>query len=397
MVDFKASKPPGAFSSVVHSLVPLYFAVFHRDMQIRVTRKTLSLFRSLQKDNVIICPNHSHHEDAEIIYWLSCITQQHFSILTAREMFERYGHVAGPILQRLGCYSVLRGVRDSDAVRFTEHLLEHGPTKLVIFPEGEISFDSSKINPLQEGAVRMGLESCQHLLQHHKPADIYVLPLAISYKYSSEIDSACRKSLRQLEQKLALPEDENRDLRQQAFAVAQELVASKERHWQVRTTGTFDSRVKGLVKACIQNCAERLKRKTSHQANPISQLHSLQAAVLELKVSANRDSLSASELSEIERSLADTIVLSSLRADRFAQTADAESFVEALAVLEEILLGKPTAKGPRRILIKAAEPVNLLDYIQDFHHNRTATVDAVTNLLTARLRRSLAVDASYHP
>lgn len=391
MVAFKASKPPGALSSVVHSLVPLYFAVFHRDMQIRVTRKTLSHLRSLQKKTVIICPNHSHHEDAEIIYWLSCITQQNFSILTARELFERYGHVAGPILQRLGCYSVLRGVRDTTSVRFTEHLLEHGPTKLVIFPEGEISFDSTKINPLQVGAVHMGLEACQHLLQARKPADIYVLPLAISYKYSAQIDIACRKSLRQLKRILDLPEGDNSDLRQQAIAVAQELVARQEVRWHVNATATLDSRIEGLIQACIQDCAARLKCKPSPQASPISQLHSLQAAALELKVSASRDSLSSSDLTGIEKSLADAIVLSSLRADRFAQTADTECFVEALGALEEILLGKPTAKGPRQILIRAAEPVNLLDYIQDFHHNRGATVDAVTNLLAARIRRSLTL------
>lgn len=391
MVDFKASRPPGAFSSVIQSFVPLYFAVFHRDTQLKVTRKTLSILSSLRNKTVIICPNHSHHEDAEIIYWLSSIAQQNFSILTAREMFERYGRLAGPILQRLGCYSVLRGVRDSNAVRFTEHLLEHGPTKLVIFPEGEISFDSSRINPLQEGAVHMGLESCQHLLQAHKPAEIYVLPLAISYKYSAQIDSACRKSLRQLEQTLALPRGDNGNLRQQAFTVAQELIAREEMRWKVSTTGTFDSRIHALVNACIQDCAERLNRKPSRQGrvNPIYQLHFLQAALLELKVSANQNGMQASEISDIEHSLANAIVLSSLRASRFAATADAESFVEALAVLEEIVLGKSIAKGPRSILIKAAEPVNLLDYIQDFRHNRAATVDAVTSLLAARMRRSL--------
>lgn len=388
-VDFKAAMPANALNSVVQSLVPLYFCVFHRDTEIRVTRGTLSLFNSLKDKTVIICPPHSHHEDAEVVYWLSAVIHQKFCILTAREMFERFGGVAGPVLQRVGCYSVLRGVRDLNAVRFTEHLLEHGSTKLVIFPEGEISFDSGILNPLQHGAVLMGLEACQHLLQAHKPADIYIIPLNIAYTYTGDLVHHCRNSLDHLERILAQPNGEHLEIRERAMVAASALITREENRWHLRSASSFDERVQTVLTTCIASCAKRLQHEPS-QADCIAQIHSLQAVILDLQLSTFQDTviISPSELRDIERLLKNAVLLHSLRAARFSSDASVETFVEALTVMEELLIGKVTAKGPRRISLKAAEPVNLLDYIQDFRDNRIKTVETITALIAARLRRA---------
>lgn len=179
-MHFKASKPIRVVQSIAQSLVPLYFGIFHRGTRLRVTPSTLAVFQELKDKPVIICPNHSHHEDGEVIFWLSAVAHQTFEIMTARELFEHYRGLEGFLLQRLGCYSVSRGVHDTQAVEFTEGLLEQGPRKVVIFPEGEVSHNSDTVSPLQLGAVFTGLEACMQLLHAGKSPDIYILPMAIS-------------------------------------------------------------------------------------------------------------------------------------------------------------------------------------------------------------------------
>lgn len=74
MAHFKASQPVRVLQGIAGSLVPLYFTFFHGGTTLKVTPSTLATLRELKDKPVIICPNHSHHEDGEVIFWLSAIS-----------------------------------------------------------------------------------------------------------------------------------------------------------------------------------------------------------------------------------------------------------------------------------------------------------------------------------
>jgi 1-acyl-sn-glycerol-3-phosphate acyltransferase len=150
---------------------------------LRVCEEVLTTFRSLKNLPVLICPNHSAHEDPAVLFILSTLVSQQFRFLTARESFGARNTWYSKWLQKIGCYSVERGVADTHAFKATRNLLVQGPNKIVIFPEGEVTHQNNYLTEFENGPEHIGLSAMEDLKKNHSSARIFIVPLALKYKY----------------------------------------------------------------------------------------------------------------------------------------------------------------------------------------------------------------------
>src|SRR5262249_56844355 len=109
---------------------------------------------------VILTPNHPSSNDPLIALWMARRLGRAFNYLACRELFEGF---YGWVIQRLGCYSILRGTMDREAVRTTIALLAEQDRQVVIFPEGEIYGHNDMLLPFQAGVVQMGFMAVDRL------------------------------------------------------------------------------------------------------------------------------------------------------------------------------------------------------------------------------------------
>lgn len=364
--------------------MPGYFRIRYRNTRLQITPGTLAVLDSLKDCPTLICPNHSHREDGELIFWLSSALHMKFDILTAREIFENYGGLSGLILKRLGCFSVSRGMHDSKAVEFTEQLLEASSAKIVIFPEGEISYNSSDLLALESGAVYMGLEACRHLLKAEKPADVYLLPLAIRYEYLEDVNPSCATAVAKLERWVNMAPPSESTVRERAMIMAEHTLLMLEARFNLTTDSDFDVRLQQALAALVDYYA-RLLNCFLPPISVLGKLHILQSKVLDLQL-GGRSSL---DLHQIQRELMQAVTLKSLSSQSFSEEATNERFADAVTVLELYYLGASSDKGHRRVTIGAGEPLNLLNYIQDYNHTKSKTIQVLTEILASRLRRQI--------
>jgi hypothetical protein len=386
MPDFKPSKRSILLEALVKLLLPVVFACRHRDLKLMVAPETWQTLNELQDSPVLICPNHPRHEDGEILFWLSTISPQRFEILAARELFERYFGLNGLILQRLGCYSIKRGAHDLEAMRFTERLLTSSPAKVVVFPEGEISYNSDIVNPLEPGAIYMGMEACLQFQHQQAQAHLFILPLAISYHYQSDVSAACQTTVARLEQHFGLLQGEI-NLRRRTRRIAEDLIAQLEEQINIKECKEFDRRVCKVVDANIEACAKQLHCELPDEST-IRQIHYLQARILEMKRHASGKE--RKRLTQLEVETLEWIRLHSLSESRFSRQATPESFAEALSILERLVTGKEQSKGPQLAILSACTPIDLVRYVDDYQQNQNGTVQLISKMLWSRLQERVA-------
>jgi 1-acyl-sn-glycerol-3-phosphate acyltransferase len=165
----------------------------------------LQRLRDLGPARVAIFPNHPTGADPAILYDLGKRVGQPFYFLAARETFDIYCGLWGWILQRLGVYSIVRGTADRAAFKMTRELLTRPGTKLVVFPEGETYSQNDSLLPFHSGITQILFWALDDLREAGVQEPIYVLPMAVKYRYTQEMRPAIEAMLSRLETAVGLP------------------------------------------------------------------------------------------------------------------------------------------------------------------------------------------------
>ena len=103
---------------------------------VTIDEADLARLRSRLDERCILMPSHSGGFEPYVIVHLSRMLQREFYYLAAMEAFEQSPFI-GWIMQRMGCYSIIRGTADRPSFQMTRRLLAAGDRPLVIFPEGQ--------------------------------------------------------------------------------------------------------------------------------------------------------------------------------------------------------------------------------------------------------------------
>ena len=160
---------------VQYIIEPIMLLFIPKISKIEIDPGDLSLLKSLKGKRVILTPNHAEMTEPYVIFALSKMLREEFNYLTAREVFEDY-FPAGRLLQALGCYSVIRGAPDRNALRATTEILVEGKHWLVIFPEGVAMGLSDALMPFQPGIGQFAFRAYEELTKKVETPVFFLFP-----------------------------------------------------------------------------------------------------------------------------------------------------------------------------------------------------------------------------
>ena len=177
-------------------IVPFYSRFWCR-MTLSVDADSVDTLKRLNHERVLLLPNHpSYFDDWISIFLLSARVGIAFHFLAAKE---RFTGIEGPFIQRLGTYSIRRGLGDRASVAETIRLWSNPNHRLVIFPEGGCSFQNDTVMPFRTGGIQLALQGLNKMAKTHDSLpNLYAVPVSIKYRYTTNMVPVIDQTLRGL-------------------------------------------------------------------------------------------------------------------------------------------------------------------------------------------------------
>ncbi|MEO0887188.1 MAG: 1-acyl-sn-glycerol-3-phosphate acyltransferase, partial [Cyanobacteria bacterium J06648_10] len=129
-------------------------------VRLSVSEDSVARFRKVEHSRIVVVCNHPTMEDGITLFVLSARLGQLFHYIVAYESFKG---LLGEFIQRLGCYSIRRGVGDRASISQTLSLLKTPRCRLVIFPEGGCSYQNDTVMPFRPGAIQLPMSALAQL------------------------------------------------------------------------------------------------------------------------------------------------------------------------------------------------------------------------------------------
>jgi 1-acyl-sn-glycerol-3-phosphate acyltransferase len=355
----------------------------------------------------ILAPNHPTGADPMVMYWLSRLVKRPFNYLAAREVLDLPW---GWALNRIGTYSVVRGVPDREAIRTTRRLLAEEDRTVVIFPEGEVYEHNDLLLPFQPGIVQMGFWALDDLLARRPEEGLTVTPIAIRYRCCGSPRRVIDRSLGALESALKLPADPALGRYERLLRVGSRVLETLERAEGVQAPpgAPLTERIPVVRQAILSRVAAAIGVSLNPTDGPADQLHRLMFALRSWVGHAAPDQNDYDELlyrrkMQVAGPLFDDIYrlqnFIAMTGDYVASQPSAERFLEVLGRLEKEVFGK-TGAWPREAVVRVGEPFRLEAHHADYRARKRETVAEITRRLESSIRemlRDLASDATAVP
>lgn len=372
--------------------------------------------QQLRHQRLLLLPNHPTFHDPIVMFLLSAQLSRPCYYLAAYETlhdpsmmflissrFRVLGRLAQwlPLkrglrwlLQHLGMYSVHRGLPDRASVRQTWQVLRQPGCCLVIFPEGGCSFQNDTVMPFRVGALQMAFHSLQQAIkQGEMPPDLYVVPVAIKYHYTQDMQSTIQSTLKGLEQVLTLTCPVGASDYERLRAIAQTVLTQLEREYGIQPSFTMDldwnQRIIALKQHVIETCehqlgitspAHRLMRERVYQVQ-----HCLQTKTLD----RGQSPMWRSEM--MDRAMRRLLNFDAIYDGYVAADPTPERFLDTLVRLEREAfdLDQPRPKGFRRATVQVGEILNLKEFLTESQQDRAAVVAQLTTTLQQSVQACL--------
>lgn len=375
--------------AITKALLPA--ALWLNKLDVKATVSCLDRLAQLQGTRTVIVPNHADQCDPLSIYALSMLARENFYYIAARELFDKNGGLRGQFMQAAGAYSVIRGEIDTGYVRKTLSLIAKGNRKLVMFAEGDVTGLDNGTTDLTQDGLRILLIAQKRLMREFGfSKGVSVLPISIKYDAQSDVQPGLVTVLDELDGRLGLP-------RQQL---------------------TVDQRIERCLAATIEHLEHRYGIHRYESIKPAAALRRICLTALEpfhpnfvvdeaqalhmvrsrLRKSSRRMKLETTDFGDQMRSELDRRSKQMTpEFERFEQMMILARTLEqpepySLNVkwrivdrLQTLILGHAWAKGNRSVLIDAAAPILLQDYMAEYQKDRQAAV----NHLGRDIRRAI--------
>ena len=360
-------------------------AHWYYDFDLVVSQQDLDCLRSHLQQRMLLLPNHPTFDDPIVIFALSARLGIPFYYLAARETLQPK---RGAWLQRLGVYSIRRGMVDRPSVAQTLELLTQPSGKLVIFAEGGCSFQNDTVMPFRVGAIQMAFQAMNKVLKQEKSLpDLYAVPIAIKYHYTGDMTGAIEQTLKQLEQ--ALEVKPTGDLYQRLRTVAFEVLLKCEREYGLVNPQVTDwnQRVANLKAHVLQQCEQQLGLTSVLGELDRERTYRIQQALEEPTCAS--DSVWTREF--MSKAAWRVLNFDAIYDGYVAAKLTPERFLDTLIRLERDVfnIDRPRPKGHRQALLRVAEPLNLKDWFADYQQNRANTVKSITEKIHQTVQQNL--------
>ncbi|MGF1482712.1 MAG: 1-acyl-sn-glycerol-3-phosphate acyltransferase [Cyanophyceae cyanobacterium] len=346
-----------------------------------ISPHSLEKLRLLRDERLLLLPNHPTFQDPVVMFTLSAQVGQMFYYLAALELLSSS---LGSILQRLGVYSIRRGLVDRPSIAQTLTLLRQPGCHLVVFPEGGCSFQNDTVMPFRAGAVQLAFQAMNKSFKQEEPLpELYAVPVSIKYRYTQDMSGVIEQTLNRLEKALRLNREADATAYQRLQAIAEQVLVKIEQDYGLQAEEpSWEQRISRLRTHALEKC-EYLLGITSN-------LHELvreRTYKIEYALKTQMDEVEAHELNSdhayhlalIEKSVKRLFNFDAIYDGYVAAHPTPERFLDTLIRLEREVfdIDQPPPKGFREARVEIGEPISLKNCFADYQRDRTATVNAV--------------------
>lgn len=388
MSDFYPPHLTAWFVALCQWASPLIGRVYYR-LELELEPDLMTRWQALQPNRLLLVSNHPTFQDWISIFLLSAQLKEQFYYWAA---YERFQSPNGWVLQRLGAYSLKRGMGDRASIAKTLELLTQKRIRLVVFPEGGCTFQNDVVSPFRNGAVQIGFQAVNRLVrQQVQNADLYVVPLSIKYRYEGDTEAIIESTLSRLEAALTVEKADNpyNRLRKIGEKLLHQLEAHFGLHHDSLPLLPWNQRIQMLREHVLQSC-EALLEISTHENEPVRErVYRIQNA-LSLKGHA-LNTEDEWNYTTIQTAIANLLNFDAIYDGYVADHPTPERFLDTLTRMERSVfkIDRPTPKCFRRVSIAIGEPINLLDWFEDYRSDRQATITLITQKLQQTVQDNL--------
>ncbi|NEO82747.1 MAG: 1-acyl-sn-glycerol-3-phosphate acyltransferase [Spirulina sp. SIO3F2] len=379
--EFYPSLQQPLFTRLVQSVSPLIGRGLFR-VSLRVSLEDLAMLRSLWGERVVLMPNHPTFDDPIVLFMLGARAGELLHFLAADGTFKDF---QGKIIQRLGAYSIRRGVGDRASIAHTLELLKKPQTRLVIFPEGGCSFQNDTVMPFRPGAVQMPFQAIARIAKRTGMVpNCHLIPVSLKYRYVQPMTGVIERTLRQLEQALGTV-PQTGDFYPRLRQVGEAVLTKIEREYQTHDgRSDLNERIQNIRHLILTTCEQQLEI-PPNESLPVRERVYKILFLLE----AAEEPVPNHEA--IYRDVLRLLNFDALYDGYVAEVPTPERFLDTLTRLEREVfdIDQPKAKSHRRAYLKLGQPINLADYWADYRRDRTATVEHITDTIHTAVQTNL--------
>lgn len=396
MLDFRPPKDSKFIISILKALTPIILKVGLGEPTIKVSKDDIEKFKKLKGKRALVCPNHSNRRDPEVMFAFSKEVQEDFNFIAAREVFDWRHGLNGWLLQKIGTYSVVRGAVDRDSFKMTRELLSKGKKKLVLFPEGEISRQNDTLLPLESGAAQLSFWALNDILKSDSKDTLYIVPIALKYVFTSDIQSNVRASLISLEEELGIKANDI-SIRTRIRAICKRLLAALEREYRIENgkqtdeNDNMNERVDFLRKAILNNVANQLDIELSENKRELENVRVLRNSIDDFIYDTEQDGSDyekkvhdseAERVRSLYKDLDRVVNFISIYDGYLSEHMTQERCADIVGRLEkEVLDVYENYKGPRTAIVRVGDPIDLCRHKTSYKSNKKQAVSDVTETI----------------
>lgn len=400
LLDFKESRRSKAVIGLCRILFPLHLKVTDK-LTIDFVQTPPGLKERLKGKPVVMFLNHPDRYDPLIAMSLAVFFKEDLHCIAAREVFDWDNGRRGWLFQKLGCYSVNRGARDTRSIQTTKRILIRACHKLAVFPEAEITGDISHVHDFQRSMLHLILWAQRDLARERPEESVFILPVATSYQLETDVESSVAKALRVVERRLNSHQHTKKDAHLRASALVADLLKCLYHEYKIPLDESQSQA--DQTKVIAEQICFRINRYMEMDLDvSISTeqfLHGLRTKVSELIDDEERTSTYHRQLYRGQDAVYQQFLFELDRVEQLlighrilSQPPSPFQLCRVVDFLELETTGKMSAKGRQRASVCIGEPIEVLPFLEPYMNGtKELTIDKLTSLTKESLQKALDV------
>ena len=397
---------------IVQAILPMVFKHVLTGMQVKVSREDLNRLKSLEGQRVLLLPNHPSYEDPYVMFDLARQLDTRFNYVAAREVFDYSNGLQGWVFQHCGVYSIIRGKSDRESFKTTREKLAKGERPLVIFIEGEVSYENDTLIPFEAGVIQLAFWGLEDAYKQAKKESaeaalppLNIVPVAMKYFYHAGWEKAADEALRCLEEALGLPVDHAGSHYKRIRTMGDKILSVHEESLGIKPGEgcSFDERITRVKHLLLRKMEAFLQISADENQFALDRVRVIRNRLDELAHTYEDDSeLSPYEHTMIEHlrrtfqefysDLARVVQFLIYREGYLSEEAGAERTIEFIRRLEKEVFGKERIRHPRTAVVQLGEVINLKDRYPAYQENKKQTTVTIAGEVENSIRALLARD-----
>jgi 1-acyl-sn-glycerol-3-phosphate acyltransferase len=363
-------------------------------LELVIDDRDIAQLKAIENQRVVYLPNHSTLNDGVVVFLLSARIGQLFHYVVAYEAFQG---LMGKLLQKVGAYSIRRGMGDRSSIVQTLKLLQEPACKLLIFPEGGCSYQNDTVMPFRPGAIELSFKAIARLVKQGATVpDFYLVPVSLKYHYRTSMDLELSKTLNSLEKALSI-EPATNDFYQRLRAIGERVLIDLETEYDLKcgsdtaiSETDWNERIKRLKIHLLKYCETKLDLAQSTQVPARERVYKIQSILASNQ--PRSPELSTATYDHLYKTTVRLLNFDAIYDGYVASNPTPDRFFDTLDRLEREIfqVDRPKSKGHRQVFVKTGTPINLKEHWQSYQSDSAITIKILTEQIQQTVQKNLA-------